>query len=522
MSDRFADDFERALAERMVAYSDEVPQPADPYSVTDRAAAPARRPQGGSLVALAAGAAVLLIALVIGLSFSAWRRDDVAGLPTDGPSSVASSTPSESYPATVEPTGPAATPSPTPVPCALVDCPDLPIMPGQFGETTSDTLVWAAPGQGDGMNVGLGPGLPVYVNDSRTVDGEGWYRIQFRLLVPPTEEYVLGWIPGSVDGASALRASEVYSSPFRCPDDPVSAWVVASMEPAARTICGTGLFPMTLTLRGYLGELVRRANPIFSGEPAWLANEPELIVWSAVGAAAEGMQIPVHLDPDSGVTITDDVLSRREGSPATVVQVTGHFGDEASQSCRRSPRIEGFLEMTDDDHIGWCNQQFVVDQVHVGEWIEPDLGDLDTCQNADAGYSLSFPDAWYSNTEYDGIAACQFFHPGSFVTRPGVPPTGVAISVRYVSDAGHPLAVPLWSEETTVAGRPAVRSEWDGVTEGRIGAPWFRTYEYLVHLGDDPTIGPYLRLATTNGAGDYDTNRDVLDAMTETLVLTAP
>jgi hypothetical protein len=280
---------------------------------------------------------------------------------------------------------------------------------------------------------------------------------------------------------------------------------------------------VSITLEGYLGEARPLEELLFSGEPAWLADEPTLMLWSAVGPAAEGFQLPVHLDPSSAVMVASDLLSDREGSVVRPVHVTGHFGDPAAESCRRSPRLTGFLPMSEQEQRGWCRQQFVMEQVHAGDWIEPDLGDLDRCENTETGYRVRFPAGWYTNTAYaGGISACRFFNPGPFVVTAGRPAQGVAVDIGYVpagSGIGR-FSPPIWSEEVTVAGRPAVRAEWAGTGQEGSQTTWALRYDYVVSLGDDRTTGPYLWASTTYGhAGEYDTNRDVLDAMMQSIEL---
>ena len=294
-------------------------------------------------------------------------------------------------------------------------------------------------------------------------------------------------------------------------------WRVVGLDPAARVLCGAGA---SLTLEGYLGERLPAEDPIFSGEPDWLANEATLVLWSAVGPAVTGFELRLHIDPRSGVAYSDAILSDPEGSRATLVHVTGHLNDPASASCRRSPRIDNFLPMTETEQVMWCRQQFVVEQIHVGEFAEADLTDMETCENEALGYRVSFPDAWYTNTAYEGAPACGLFNPGVFAVAPGRPASGVAITVGGVPGAFGHLDPILSNQEVTVAGRPARRLEVGGGYGPAAASPaWARQYQYIVSL-TDAWDGPKLIATTSNGGpGDYETNRAVLDAMMESLVL---
>lgn len=409
------------------------------------------------------GSVVLALAIAV-LSSCATTETRESALPVaSGNAASRSSAPSES-----ERTSPAASPTASPRACAVTPCPpNLPVFPGGFGETLVASPVWSRPGEGEPVDIGLQAGMGVWVSETLAGEAQDWYRIQapLRSPAPPTFEYAFGWLPATVDGSPTLTKLAPYSTGSdygnACPDELSSLWQLAGADPPLRAICGSDV---SITLEGYFGEVREFEQPVFGGEPAWLADEPTLVLWSAVGPAAEGFQLPVHLDPGSPVTVASDLLSDREGSVVRPVHVTGHFGDRAADSCRRSPRLTGFLPMSEQEQQGWCRQQFVVDQIHAGDWLEPDLSDLDSCENAEAGFRVSFPDSWYTNTAYAGNSACQFFNPGPFVVTAGRPAQGVAVDIGYVptgSGIGR-FSSPIWSEDVTVAGRPAVRSAWAG------------------------------------------------------------
>ncbi|HET9416973.1 MAG TPA: hypothetical protein VFP30_05460 [Candidatus Limnocylindria bacterium] len=95
----------------------------------------------------------------------------------------------------------------------------------------------------------------------------------------------------------------------------------------------------------------------------------------------------------------------------------------------------------------------------------------DTCTNPVAGYTVTFPDAWYTNTAIGPWPACSWFSPTFFeVDDPDVVPDEVMIVLTYTPNAG-PFGIPsvaLSGGETEVGGRPATRAEYVGVGGGFI------------------------------------------------------
>jgi len=148
----------------------------------------------------------------------------------------------------------------------------------------------------------------------------------------------------------------------------------------------------------------------------------------------------------------------------------------------------------------------------------------DECENPVGGYRISMPDAWYYNTEFDDLDACQWFAPTTYgVTDSSTIPDEVAI-VLSVQDGGDfgPGGDVVSLEEYTVAGRPALRYEIAG-EPGGIGPE--RLVTWIVGLGGDlpseATTTPWLMARTgSDRGGELDENIDVLDAMLSTLELT--
>jgi len=125
----------------------------------------------------------------------------------------------------------------------------------------------------------------------------------------------------------------------------------------------------------------------------------------------------------------------------------------------------------------------------------------DTCTNPVAGYTVTFPDDWYTNTAIGSWPACSWFSPVFFeVEDPDVVPAEVAIVITYepeVEAIGMP-SVALRNEQTEVGGRPTFRAEYVGVGGGFMDIGSF-AYGYVVGMdGELPGEGePGAVLAAT-------------------------
>lgn len=165
------------------------------------------------------------------------------------------------------------------------------------------------------------------------------------------------------------------------------------------------------------------------------------------------------------------------------------------------------------------------------------LADPDTCTNPAVGYTVTYPDSWYTNTAIGAVPACSWFSPTFYeVDDPTAIPDEIAIAlfhnerVEGIAWSGQGL----FEEELQVDGRPARRREEVGVggmmpTPGwayhRFGPGWLplgsRGYAYLVaptgHFpqGRGPSGVPVLWATTAwlieQDPEVYETNRAVLD-----------
>jgi len=139
----------------------------------------------------------------------------------------------------------------------------------------------------------------------------------------------------------------------------------------------------------------------------------------------------------------------------------------------------------------------------------------DECENLDAGYRVSFPDSWWTNTAIGEVGPCAWFSPTFYeVDDPSVTPDEIAITIeRMEGDSGaHGDDI---SREFGLIGetQPAVRVEWQ-LADGS------RMYVYQVQLGRTPEEGPnLLAMTSTNMGGDYELNKAVLDRIMATMEL---
>ena len=139
-----------------------------------------------------------------------------------------------------------------------------------------------------------------------------------------------------------------------------------------------------------------------------------------------------------------------------------------------------------------------------------------SCTNPEVGYTVNFPNNWFYNTHVSGeggaedVEACRYFSSEDFTVTPGSEPTGVSIGMSRDRSAFDASA----GEQTTVGGRDAVRYEAESTTPGFEGM----FYVYSIDLGDGTTLTAQ---TSDRWVGDYEENKDILDAMMESLVFGA-
>lgn len=142
----------------------------------------------------------------------------------------------------------------------------------------------------------------------------------------------------------------------------------------------------------------------------------------------------------------------------------------------------------------------------------------DTCTNPVAGYIVTYPDDWWTNTAIGSVAACSWFAPTSYdVANPNVVPDEVVIVIWVYDGAFGFVDMPRDSlhEEISVDGYEAVRRQNVGMCYSNGGCQDLPpSYEYTVILSGSQAEGPTLRAVTSSeGTDQYILNRAVLDRM---------
>lgn len=136
-------------------------------------------------------------------------------------------------------------------------------------------------------------------------------------------------------------------------------------------------------------------------------------------------------------------------------------------------------------------------------------------------YTVDYPDGWYANSGEVATDACGWFSPEPFEVEPATELlTEVFMYIDPVAyeDVLESPGIEEASErsETTVDGFMATRLERP--SDGPSIPPGTIATQYFVELGNGETL-----IATTYDLEDFDyeTNREVLDAMIETLSFTS-
>lgn len=139
--------------------------------------------------------------------------------------------------------------------------------------------------------------------------------------------------------------------------------------------------------------------------------------------------------------------------------------------------------------------------------------DPDSCTNPEIGYTVSFPDDWYTNTEIGEQPACSWFTPDFFeVGVAGEMPDEVWISIGLVEGTiGYNMLSPtIAGEDVEIDGHAAHWAEFRLLEEIGVDSNDLN-YHYVIPLA---RTGPAV-VATTNigMADDYELAKAVLDRM---------
>lgn len=237
-------------------------------------------------------------------------------------------------------------PSPfTPTALAYVSQPPATDVPeaGSYREVDVATEVFATPGDTSSTWTRIERDTLVYVLEGNR--DAGWYHIEFSIRDGGVPEDVFGWIEAERNSTELLRP--VSLSP--CPDIAPDVTWIAGMSAAERLSC---FGDSDLTFKGYIiGRSA--AGALYTGEPAWLANEAEQAIVQNQGPALEGGQLELHFSPDIDVS----------APPGAFVAITGHFDDARAESCRRRGTTTAVPDPTESESVLWCRQRFVVESV---------------------------------------------------------------------------------------------------------------------------------------------------------------
>jgi len=144
-----------------------------------------------------------------------------------------------------------------------------------------------------------------------------------------------------------------------------------------------------------------------------------------------------------------------------------------------------------------------------------------TCSNPEGGYTVSYPDGWYTNPDSDALPACSWFSPIQFDVPAQlgdgttVPDEVVIVVDVFEGGVGQILEIPrTLSEEVPLDGRQGYRFE-ERVNEEPPGY----IYSYGAWL-DGNHLGRKIAAHTQSAPGrEYQMNRAVLDRMMASLEL---
>jgi hypothetical protein len=156
------------------------------------------------------------------------------------------------------------------------------------------------------------------------------------------------------------------------------------------------------------------------------------------------------------------------------------------------------------------------------ESLEADelFADADTCTNPEGGYTVRFPESWYTNTAIGDVPACSWFSPTFYeATAGGARPDEIAIEIRVFEGAVGFIWVDLYTEEVALDGFDARRSE-TGMTKDVMTPSDQFQYSYLASL-DAGSEGRKLWAFTgTEYGGNYELNKAVFDRIMASLEFT--
>ncbi|MGH2380366.1 MAG: hypothetical protein ACRDG7_03985 [Candidatus Limnocylindria bacterium] len=148
------------------------------------------------------------------------------------------------------------------------------------------------------------------------------------------------------------------------------------------------------------------------------------------------------------------------------------------------------------------------------------FADADTCTNPEGGYTVSFPESWYTNTEIGDVPACSWFSPVFYEATEGGPlPDEIAIVISVNEGAIAFIWVDLYSEEVALDGYAARRYETGMTKDVETPTDQFQ-YSYLASLEEDSDGRKLWAITGTEYGGDYELNKAVFDRIMASLEFT--
>ena len=148
------------------------------------------------------------------------------------------------------------------------------------------------------------------------------------------------------------------------------------------------------------------------------------------------------------------------------------------------------------------------------------FADADTCTSPEGGYTVSYPDSWYTNTALDNVPACSWFSPTYFeLNASGDLPEEIAIEIRVFEGAVGFIWVDLYSEQILLDGFSARRAETGKTKDPEMPTDTFQ-YDYLVQLDADSEGRKLWAFTGTDYGGDYELNKAVFDRIMASLDFT--
>jgi hypothetical protein len=150
--------------------------------------------------------------------------------------------------------------------------------------------------------------------------------------------------------------------------------------------------------------------------------------------------------------------------------------------------------------------------------VDPDADELfveaDTCTNSVAGYTISYPDSWFTNTAVGGVPECSWFSPVFYEVDGAALPSEIAIVIHSFQGAYGFVHAPDYTitDDVTIDG-------WDGGRYEELGGfgpdgPLPRsqfTYEYRLSDGGAEFGSNVFGTTSTAMNGPYELNKAVLD-----------